>query len=71
MSNFDKNDINLLIENLSKISDLALKYEKSMVYMDRPRCIDGSLDMRFKVNRGLNKYGHYPVEKEGPSVDDY
>ena len=22
----------------------------------RPRCIDGSLDKRFKVNRGLDKY---------------
>ena len=23
-----------------------------------PRCLDGSLDMRFKVNRGFSKYGN-------------
>ena len=33
----------------------------AVVYLDgyHPTCKDGSLDMRFKVNRGLQKYGNY------------
>jgi len=28
---------------------------------DRPRCVDGSLDMRFAVNKGLDKYTELPT----------
>ena len=43
------------------------EYEKLAIHTDRPRCKDGSLDMRFAVNRGLDKYGNYPsTQEQGP-----
>ena len=30
-----------------------------------PRCKDGSLDMRYRDNRGLNKYGYESSEAQG------
>ena len=42
---------------LNKLAHMAGEYEKIINRTDRPRCKDGSLDMRFAVNRGLDKYG--------------
>lgn len=42
---------------ITTLSHMAGEYEKIINKNDRPRCKDGSLDMRFAVNRGMDKYG--------------
>ena len=52
------------------MAEIGKKYEALVPNIDRPRCIDGSLDMRYSVNKGLNKYGYYPVKREGPTAKE-
>lgn len=49
---------------------MAGKYEKIVSKPDRPRCKDGSLDMRFSVNKGLDKHGFPQKTEKTQSIRD-
>ena len=63
-----KNDISRILLDCQKLADVGKKYEKLAPCLDRPRCMNGSLDMRYGLNRGLSKYGIYESKQQGPSA---